>query len=143
MALQRGNFCEEKRWFRQSLIVLWRIELHFDFLPVPPIARCRKNEFTMFLRVSMLEMWITLASNATEICGYAYLFSRSSDLSKDLTDHVYCVLIGVEKWDGCFPFLFYIQFLMGKSLYLYFLFCFNDKQFLKYLLYLTCYKLME
>lgn len=46
------------------------------------------------------------------------LSSRSSDLSKDLTDHVYCILICEKKWEDCFPFLSYIQFLSGKSLFL-------------------------
>ncbi|WRX13507.1 hypothetical protein QQP08_005994 [Theobroma cacao] len=41
------------------------------------------------------------------------LSSRSSDLSKDLTDHVYCILICEKKWEDCFPFLSYIQFLSG------------------------------
>ncbi|KAK6281828.1 hypothetical protein POUND7_015653 [Theobroma cacao] len=40
-------------------------------------------------------------------------FLRSSDLSKDLTDHVYCILICEKKWEDCFPFLSYIQFLSG------------------------------
>jgi len=53
----------------------------------------QRNEFTCFLRALMADMWITLGSKLQISLKYVdiwlLLSTRGSDLSKDLTAHVY------------------------------------------------------